>query len=753
MLKQIQRTWLMTGLLVALGLASAPFVYYGSVAPLARVWAQDIIIEPPPGQPISPSVPPLALASHQVDVVIDGPVATVHLTQIFRNDSSRPVEGTYLFPLPDDAAISDFQMTVDGKTLEGKLLSKEEARRIYEEIVRRQRDPALLQYVGHGLFQASVFPIPAGATRKLELSYTQVVAQHDGLYQFRYPLRTQQTRATPIEALAIHIELRHQPGLRTVYSPNYNISVDRVGDDSAKIGYAATHVQPETDFQLYFGADQKTIGLNLLSYKPAGEDGFFVLLAAPGIDVEPQQVVQRDVVMVVDVSGSMQGEKIEQARKAAHFIVDHLNPGDRFNLISFSTGVRLWKANLQPSGQTSAKDAHTWINQLSATGSTDINRALLEALGQFQNTSQNDTNRPAYLLFMTDGLPTQGETAPPRIIDNVLHNKPAQRSIRLFTFGVGFDVNTDLLDTLSQELSGRSSYVKPEEQIDEEVSQFYSQVSTPVLSEVTLDFGNKVTVDEVYPYPLPDLFAGEQLVVAGRYHGGADVAVSLRGVVNGQKSLYQYPNQHFVATGGEPFVARLWATRKIGALLTQVRRTGANQELINEITNLSLQYGVVTPYTAYLVEEPNVQPTQGQDHAQAPAQPRAVQAQAAATVESKIAADAAAPASGAAAVSASEARTELETATNLQAQQAVRYVNGKTFVPQGWVKTTDGAQVQLWVDTRYTDKMKLETVVFGSARYFSLSRQPQVAGWLAVSPELVLVVDKDKAIRITTATK
>jgi len=748
MLKQKPRTWLSLGLLVPLLFAAVQLVYR-----FPDVLAQDIIVKPPPGQSSSPLTPPLALVAHQVDAVIDGPVATVHLTQVFRNDSSRPVEGTYIFPLPTDAAVSDFQMTVDGKTLEGKLLSKDEARRIYEEIVRRQRDPALLQYIGHGLFQANVFPIPAGASRKLELSYTQVVAQRDGLYQFLYPLRAQQTGAGSIESLAINIELRHQPGLRTIYSPNYNISVDRTGDDSAKIGYEATHVQPESDFQLFFGADQKTIGLNLLSYKPTGEDGFFVLLAAPGIDVEPQQVVQRDVVLVVDVSGSMQGEKIEQARKAAHYVVDHLNAGDRFNLISFSTGVRLWKSTLQPAGQTSAKDAHDWINQLTATGSTDINRALLEALGQFQNGGQNAANRPAYLLFLTDGLPTQGETDPQRIIDNATRNKPTQRSIRLFTFGVGFDVNTDLLDTLSQELNGRSSYVKPEEQIDEEVSQFYSQVSTPVLSGVTVDLGNKVTVDEIYPYPLPDLFAGEQLVVVGRYHGSADVAITLRGSVNGQKITYQYPNQHLVTDGGEPFVARLWATRKIGALLAQIRRTGPNQELINAITSLSLQYGVVTPYTSYLVEEPNVQAAQAQDHGQAPLRPQAVQTQAAATVESKIAADAAAPASGAAAVNASEARTQLETADNLQAQQAARYVNGKTFAPQGWVKAADGTQVQLWVDTQYTEKMKLETVTFGSERYFALSKQPQMAAWLAVSSELVLVVDKDHAVRITTAGK
>ena len=741
--------WLVGGLLISL-LVAVVLV----ANPFPNVWAQGIIIDPPPRPPASPLPSPITLALHQVDAVIDGPVAKVHLTQIFRNDSNRTVEGAYVFPLPDDAAVSDFQMTVDGKTLEGKLLSKDEARRIYEDIVRRQRDPALLEYLGRGLFQAKVFPIPAGASRKLELSYTQVLAQHDGLYQFRYPLRTQHYSAAPVGTLAINLELRHQPGLRTLYSPSHTISIDRNGDDSAQIGYEATNAQPTQDFQLFFGANQKAIGLNLLSYKPTGEDGFFVLLAAPGIEVEPQQVIQRDLILVVDVSGSMQGEKIEQARKAAHFMVDHLNAGDRFNLVSFSTGVRLWKPTLQSTGPAAAKDAHAWIDHLTATGSTDINRALLEALGQFQNAGQNGANRPAYLLFMTDGLPTQGEIDPQHIIDNALNNKPTHQSIRLFTFGVGFDVNTDLLDTLSQELGGRSSYVKPQEQIDEKVGQFYSQISTPVLSGVAVDFGQKTTVDEIYPFPLPDLFAGEQLVVVGRYHDGADVAVTLRGLVNGQKIIYQYPNQRLVTSGGEPFVAQLWATRKIGALLAQVRRSGANQELIDEITQLSLRYGVVTPYTSYLVEEPANQPVQAQAGTQAYApslsQPRGIQEGAADNVESKVAAAAAAPASGAAAVSASEARTALETATNLQTQPAVRYVNGKTFTRQGGVTTPEGAALELWVDTLFSEKMSIETIVFGSERYFALLKQPAMTRWLAISPELVVVVDKDKAIRITT---
>jgi Ca-activated chloride channel family protein len=486
------------------------------------------------------------------------------------------------------------------------------------------------------------------------------------------------------------------------------------------------------------------IGLNLLSYKPAGEDGFFVLLAAPGIAADAQQVVARDIVLVLDVSGSMQGEKIEQARKAAHFVVDHLNPGDRFNLISFSTGAHLWQSKLQPADAQAIKTAHGWINTLVATGSTDINRALLEALAQLNN--QNDRARPGYLLFLTDGLPTVGETDAQRILANTQNNQPAQNRIRLFTFGVGFDVNTDLLDALSQDLGGRSSYVKPNEAIDEKVGQFYSGISTPVLVDVTLDWGNQAKIDEVYPYPLPDLFAGEQLVVAGRDHQGGALSLTLRGMVNGQKVSYHYSGQTLVTSGGEAFVARLWATRKIGVLLDQIRRNGPDKELVDEITQLSLQYGIVTPYTAYLVTEAPAAQTQG-GQAQDGQTPEATRD----SVYAQAQAAAAAPASGEAAVKASETRSALREATQVAENQAMRYVNGKAFVQQEVVTTPDGQAVALWVDTQYTPSMALEKVRFGTPRYFELLKQPNLARWLAVSSELIVVVEKGKAIRISNS--
>lgn len=711
------------------------------------VRAQGIIIDPWPIEPplvLEPPPSPIAIELHQVDAVVDGPVAEVRVTQLFRNPTRNVVEGVYIFPLPEEAAVSDFQMTVDGQVLEGKLLDKDEARRIYESIVRSRRDPALLEYVGRNLFQTSVFPIPAGASRKLELRYTQVVGQQDGLYEFTYPLRTQQYSQTPVKQLAISVELRNQPGLRTLYSPHFDISIERKGDMGALIGYEAANAQPEHDFSLFFGVDKQAIGLNLLSYKPAGEDGFFLLLASPSIEVAQEAIVARDLVLVVDVSGSMQGQKMEQARKAARFVVDNLHEGDRFNLIAFSTGVRLWQNELQAANAQSRREARAWIDKLEAGGSTDINRALLEGLAQLEPADKSA--RPAYLLFLTDGLPTMGEVETPRIIANAQRNRP-DRTVRLFTFGVGYDVNTDLLDLLSRDFGGRSSYVHPQQAIDEKLSQFYAGISTPVLVDIALQWGG-ATVDEVYPFPLPDLFAGDQLVVAGRYRRGGPVAVTLRGTANDEKMTFQYAGQQLATSGGEPFVARLWATRKIGALLEQIRRSGPVQELVDAVVELSLTYGIVTPYTSYLVVEPEFAAPQDIG---ASATPFSLRERAEEEVHASASAAAEAPASGEAAVAASEARSDLANAVNLQEHQGVRYVAGKTFVRQSVVTTKAGQQYGLWVDTRYEEAMRVETVRFGSPRYFSLARNPQMAAWLAISPELVVVVGDGQAIRITIA--
>jgi Ca-activated chloride channel family protein len=709
----------------------------------------QVIIDPPPMPPLQPVAPRagVVVQEHTVAIAVDGPLTTVRVKQVFRNDGAQTAEGSYIFPLPKGAAVSDLQLTVDGVTMEGEVMDADEARAIYEAIVRSQRDPALLEYLDRGLFQASVFPIPPGATRTVEFTYVQTLDRQDGLFRLNYPLRTNYLSSTPVEQLTVAVELANLPGLRTIYSPSHAVTIERSGDDGARVTYVRSLEQPVADFDLYFGVSDETVGVNLLSYKPAGEDGFFVLMAAPALDAAGQTVVARDLVLVVDISGSMQGDKIVQARAAAQYVVEQLNPDDRFTVIAFSSGVRLWKSALQPVTDESVAAAVKWIQKLPATGATDINRALLEAMAALD--VDEAAARPAYVLFLTDGQPTQGELEPQRIIDNARMNAPA-RTIRLFTFGIGYDVNTDLLDILSADLGGVDSYIRPDERVDEAVSAFYNKMSTPILTTPEIEFDGLV-VSDLYPYPLPDLYAGEQLVVVGRYPEGGVADLVLSGVVNGEEMVIVYPDVALAESGGEPAIARLWANRAIGALLDQIRRTGPTDELIDAIVALSLQYGIVTPYTSYLVQEPTIVAPAGQPGADAGfAAPQALHDSAAEAVAKEAESVAAAPASGAAAVEGAIQRSEMQVAGQVQDKQGVRYVAGRTFTRQGVRVGEDGAAVEFWVDTLYTEEMAVTEVVFGSAEYFALAADPMVAAWLAISPELLLVTDEENAVRVRT---
>lgn len=706
-------------------------------------------IDPPmpwPPEPIPPQNFPVAVELYQVSAVVDGPVASVTVKQIFRNDSARTVEGTYIFPLPLDALPSSLQLLIDGEMVEGQMYDRDEARSIYENIVRRERDPALLEFLGNGLFQINVFPIPAGSTRTVELTYEHAVTADNGLYQFVAPLRAYVAGSGAAEVVSVGVKLLNQDGLRTIYSPSHDISIERTGDDSALIGFEGRGADTQSDFTLYFGTDESAIGANLISYKPAGEDGYFMLLVAPSLEAGAEQVVERDLVLVLDVSGSMQGTKIKQAREAARFVVSQLNEGDRFNLITFSTGSRLWQRDLQEVNSATVADAEEWIDRIAASGSTDINRALLEAMNQFGS----DRTRPAYIIFMTDGQPTMGETDPEDILENALENQPRERSLRLFAFGVGFDVNTDLLNSLSSDLGGRAGYVKPDQDIEEIVGDFAAQIAKPVLSDVGLGLGGDMVVDELYPFPLTDLFAGEQLLVVGRYRNGGPVELEITGNVNGEPITYVYPGEVLEERGGEPFIARLWATRKIGALLAQIRREGYNQELVDAVIELSLEYGIVSPFTSYLVLEPGMgsaEPLVMEAPAalSAPSLRRDAAPAAAAAAEEL----AAAPAAGEGAVAAAEARSDLQSAQTVAEAEQVRYLEGKSFVRRGWVNDADGNPVEFWVDTAVEEGVTPEVVEFASERYFELVEDDTVARWLSLSPEMIVVIEGD-TIRITT---
>lgn len=709
------RLLVLTAVLAALGLIFAiPAFADGFIIP-----------EPPPGHDTTWRDVPLSVRYHRVDVQITGQVATTHVDQVFVNNSDQTVEGTYIFPLPDDAAVNSFDMWVDGRKLEGRLLSREQARAIYEDIVRRQRDPALLEYVGRGAFQASIFPIPPRGERRVELTYAQVLPKVEGLVRYRYPLSTEKFSARPLDEVAITVHISGKLPLRAIYSPTHVVDVARKGEREATVSYEESNVLPDRDFELFYSDSSEDIAVDLLTYKPYDDDGFFLLLLTPPLETNGDEIAAKDVMLVLDVSGSMDGEKLIQAKAAADYVLDQLGPRDRFNIVAFSTAARMLAEAPIPSNRKA--DGHAFIRKLAARGSTDINRALLEAL------AGADSQRPTVVIFLTDGLPTAGEIDPDRIVANVAANAP--KSVRLFAFGVGYDVDTMLLDQLSSGQRGVSDYVQPGQKIDEQVSGFYAKISRPVLVDVGLHFAG-VQVEDLYPYPMPDLFIGNQLVIAGRYRDGAASDLTVTGFVDGKAQTLSYHVQ-FAKRGGDEFIAPLWAQRKIGYLLAQLRLHGTNQEMIDEIVALSTRYGIVTPYTSFLVEEPALALTEGG---------RDQLARSLATPGSGIGGGAAALApearSGANAVERAAAEKALSSSEQAAAPAVaqVRLVGDKAFVSQNGV----------WVDTTYdASQMQAEKVAFASERYFRLlSEHPEIGRFLALGDRVTIVI-LGKAYTIT----
>ena len=701
---------------------------------VGTVSADGIIIpEPPPDEYIWPSpMEQLVIRYHHVDVEIRDQIAVTRVDQVFYNPNDWQVEGTYVFPLPVGATVSDFRMWMNNEPVQGQVLDAEEARRTYEEIVATLKDPALLEYVGRDAVQASIFPIPPREERRIELEYTQVLTADNGLVRYDYPLNTEKFSAWPLDDVSVTVSVTSGQPIRALYSPTHPIDTIREGDTYAMVSYEERHVTPDQDFSLMYSIGENE-AFHLFTYRdpydPVDDDGFFMMLLAPQPDASAQKV-SKDLILVLDRSGSMEGEKFEQAREALRYILRHLNEGDRFYLQSFSSDIQTYARELRPASE--ADDALRWVERMSATGATDINRALLEAAAVANN------ERPTYLIFLTDGLPTEGEVEPERILDNFARSAPD--NLRLFPFGVGYDVDTFLLDTLSQENHGVSTYVQPGQALDEELSAFYARISTPVLTNLALDLG-RLNAYDIYPNPMPDLFAGSQVVVTGRYREGGVFNVKLSGEVNGRRQEFVYVEQRFVDelrydTRPNDELPRLWATRKIGALLQEIRLKGNNQELIDQAVRISIRYGIVTPYTSYLVTE---QMPLGVEN-QADLAEEVYAEMEAAPMAPSHGREAVEKAAGEGALSQADVAPSVsnvdESGLNIDGENPadqVRILGAKTFVRDS----------TMWLDTAYDPQtMDTQKVSFLSEQYFALAAsRPEAGAALALGERVIVVID------------
>ena len=500
-------------------------------------------------------------------------------------------EGRIVFPVPPGSSVTDLVLSGGPETLEGRLLGAEDATRLYEEIVRRVVDPALLRSLEGDLYEVRAFPVPAGEERAVSFTVTTPLLADGEQALIEVPWSRMSPR--PSDA-AVTVDVDVPWEVRSALAPGFELDSDR--DDGGTLALSwesADGWTSDDDFRLYLGGGEGLVDTRLLAHREGDEDGYFAMLFAP--EVSGGESVARDIVLVLDRSGSMEGEKFVQAIDAGVYVLEHLGEGDRFGIVDFSRGVRAFSDELLPAEDAAA--GVEYLRGLVPGGNTNISGALERGLELL------DGERPGTVIFLTDGLPTAGIEDPDGIVD--LAAMVAPERTQLFAFGVGYDVDPVLLDALSTQHVGTSHYVTPEERIDTEVQRLFEQVSTPVLTDIEISIEGVQTYD-LAPEVMTGIFAGSQALLTGRYDGSGPVTVVVTGTSSEGAERFEYELVLPERDGDDPTIAQLWAQRRVADLLTELRIEGSRDELIEQIVEIATRFGIVTPYTAYLAEEPTL---------------------------------------------------------------------------------------------------------------------------------------------------
>src|SRR5688500_4890172 len=586
--------------------------------PPPRPWPCRVVPECAPGMRCE--VPPCGIQSPDVyrkssDVRVDlvDRVLRYEITETFVNRGSRLGEADYMFPLPKGAAFQDLKLSINGEMVAGETMSADRARRIYEEIVRSQRDPALLEWMGYGLFRARIFPIAPGEEKKVVLRF-HVVAPREGdalrVDYFR-GLRNTQFAANQLGEGRTSMVLTYpnDPVYGTAYSPTHSIESesgsmyppasmvsDRRGSSRRVV---VRDARGEITLLIPF-RKSASAAISLLANAPGNDDGFALITLSPPA-IAPR-AVPRDLTFVLDVSGSMSGEKMDQARAAGKQFLRSLSSADRFRLIDFSSDVRSFRDGFAYATRDNIRAAERYLDDLEAQGSTNIAGALDEALSIPQQSG-----RLPIVLFLTDGLPTVGERNGAVIAASVARRRGSRR---LFTFGVGSDLNVSLIEQLALEGRGTASFVRPEESVERAVSIVASRLTNPLVTDVRVR-ADGVRLLKMHPSGPVDIFAGEDLVILARYDGSGDAVVRFDGQTSAGPGSWGTRVRFPERSSENAYVARLWATQRVGYLSAEKRKHGGSRELDDEIRELGERYGIPTEFSSYLVLEPGMNPQVG----------------------------------------------------------------------------------------------------------------------------------------------
>ncbi len=554
-----------------------------------------------------------------VNVAILEQAATTTMDIGLNNPTHARLEAELIVPVPDGAVVRGFTFHGSGSEPTAELLPKEESRRLYDSLVAKIRDPALLEFVGFNLVRSSVFPVEPQGTQKVRLTYEHILAADGDRIDYVLPRSESVEYSVPWR---VSVSVKSKRPISTVYSPSHRLETVRAGENHVKAWVADDATTQPGPFRLSFVLEREGLSATLFAYpEPRIGGGYFLLLA--GLPARPPlkgdgPTIKREVTMVFDRSGSMSGEKIEQVREAALQVLGGLEEGEAFNIIVYSEVVDFFAREPVIKDEANIEAATDYLKGIKARGGTNIYEALLEALRQ----KPLDGMLPI-VLFLTDGLPTIGQTSEVAIRD--LAVKANQYEKRIFTFGVGVDVNTPLLEKIASESRATATFVLPREDVEVKVAQVFKRLAGPVLAGPELEIvdrgGNPAAerVRDLVPSKLPDLFEGDQLILLGQYVGEVPLTFKVSGNYLGRKRTFTFTFDLEKATAKNSFVPRLWASRKIAVMIDAIRQLGADaspatirgrgptdpriKELVDEIVRLSTEFGILTEYTAFLARE------------------------------------------------------------------------------------------------------------------------------------------------------
>jgi Ca-activated chloride channel family protein len=686
--------------------------------------------------------------SSDVRVELADRVLRYEITETFVNRGSRVGEADFMFPLPKGAAFQDLKLEINGELVSGETMSADRARQIYEEIVRSQRDPALLEWMGYGLLRARIFPIAPGEQKKVVVRFQTVAPREGDALRVDYfrGVRTNQHEMNQRSEGWMRFVLTYpnDPMYGTAYSPTHSLYDEALADETrSDRSFASSYRGSKRRVEIRDARGEVTLliptrrsasaAISLLANAPGNDDGFALITLSPPA-IRPR-AVPRDLTFVIDVSGSMSGEKMEQARAAGKQFLRSLSTMDRFRLIDFSSDVRTFRDGFSAASRENIRAAERYLDELDAQGSTNISGALDEAL-----SSRVESGRLPIVLFLTDGHPTVGERDASVIAADVARRRGSRR---LFTFGVGSDLNVSLIEQLALEGRGTASFVRPDESVERAVGIVASRLTSPLVTDVRIR-SDGVRLRKMHPSGSVDIFAGEDLVILSRYDGSGDAVVRFEGqTTNGPVSWST--RLHFPERSREnPFVARLWATQRVGYLSAEKRKHGGSQEINDEIRQLGERYGIPTEYSSYLVLEPGMNPRRvlgaGGNQLQS------VTVTGAATRTAAPAAPAAVQFEAAKSAAAQRSATNLsaaDAAAGMRDEANIRRAGNVTFVLSD----------NVWTDVRYKKTgTVLQVKPFSDAYFKLLEMLPDLREPFSVG-ERVIVAGRSMAIELTAAGK